>query len=210
MSKTIKIPKTIAVLGLAHITIPQLILKTDLISGKLTGNTNFPSPLPALATITTQLGKLVAAQNLVQTRVSGSASAMHAEAKALEILLKQLTSYVETIANNDPPNAIVLIESAGLKIKQYTPRGAKVFSAKSGKTPGTVLLNTKAAARSSYLYEMTTDPNTATSWAQIAISQTVKFTQIGLTSGIRYYFRVAVITKAIQGTWSPVLNVIIP
>jgi hypothetical protein len=210
MSKIIKLPKTIAVLGLSRITVPGLILKTSLIEGKMTGNTYFPSPLPALSVITTQLGKLVAAQNLVQTKVSGSASAMHAEAKTLEILLKQLTSYVETTANNDPPNAIVIIESAGLQIRKHTSHGQKVFSAKLGKTPGTVLLNTKAAVRSSYLFEMTTDPNTATSWAQIAISQTVKFTQIGLTSGIRYYFRVAVITKSVQGTWSPVLNVIIP
>jgi hypothetical protein len=210
MSTTKKLPKAVAVLGLSGITVPKLVLKTNLIIGKMAGNTNFPTPTPTLTLVTTQLNKLITAQDLVQTKVSGSAVAMHAEAKSLEVLLKQLAAYVAAIATSNFAEAAVIIESAGMNIRQQKALAGKTFSAKLGKTPGTVLLNTKAAARSSYLYEMTTDPSTAASWAQIAICQTVRFTQIGLTSGIRYYFRVAVITKAVPGLWSPVLNVIIP
>jgi hypothetical protein len=193
-----------------RLPVSQVIANTKLYLQKMTGNASFATPNPTLAAISAQLTKLEASYLLSQSRAKGTVSQMRTDLKTLVILLKALAAYVEGIANADPDNAVTIIQSAGMVVKKTPNRAPKTFTAVVGKSPGSALLNTKAVSRSTYLYEMTTDPTNAASWVQIAANLTVKFIKTGLTSGTRYYFRVAVVTKGIQGAWSHVLNVMIP
>ena len=54
----------------------------------------------------------------------------------------------------------------------------------------------------SYVIQMTQTADVATSWQQIAISATSSYTVQSLTSGQKYWFRVAAINIAGQGPWS--------
>ncbi len=210
MTTTKKVPKHIAVLAMSKLTVPQLLLKATAIVDKMTGNAYFPTPVPTLASVTAAITLASNALATAQSRAKGTASPMHAAVKALMIQMKQLQSYVETTANADEANAIAIIESAGMSVRKTTTHKPKVFTAVNGTAPGSVLLNTKSQPRSVYIYQMTTDPSTATSWVTISTSQVVKYIKTGLTSGTKYYFRVAVITKSVEGPWSSVLSVIIP
>jgi hypothetical protein len=210
MSRKLKVLKQEAVLGLKHISTPQLIANTKLYLQKMTGNPNFPAPSPSLTLVFGQLTKLEASYTVSQSRALGTASQMQTDKKALIILLKALAAYVELIANADPDNAVAIIESSGMRVKRKGTPPPKIFSVVLSKDPNTVELNTKAETGGIYLYEMSTDPNNPASWGMVVFSKQVKCTKSGLTSGVRYYFRVAVIIKTVQGPWSPVLNVIIP
>jgi hypothetical protein len=176
----------------------------------MTGNAHFPNPNPALSAVSAQANVLQAAYDLSQTRAKGSVGKMHLEVKKLDILLKVLAAYVESVANADPDNASIIINAAGMTEKKPTQHPPKVFSAKAGKAVGTALLNCKAQSRAVYVYQETTDPATAASWTTVYTGITAKFLKTGLISGTRYYFRYAVIIKGLQSDWSPVVNLVIP
>jgi hypothetical protein len=54
----------------------------------------------------------------------------------------------------------------------------------------------------SYIIEKTTDAGAATGWTHAGISTKSKTSISGLTSGTRYWFRVAAVGTAGQGPWS--------
>jgi hypothetical protein len=135
---------------------------------------------------------------------------MHVELSTLKVLLKGLAGYVEVIANADPANAENIINSSGMPVKKASARPPKIFTAVAMKTPGVVRLNSKATLRASYVYEMTSDATLLTGWSTIYIGGMVKFDKAGLTTGTRYYFRVAVSIKGILSAWSHDLSVLVP
>ncbi len=210
MSTKVKVQKVLVALGLSKLTVPELIANTKLYVQNMTGNVNFPTPTPTLATVSAQLAKLETAYTLSQTRVKGAVADMHTEQKALHIILKSLATYVEGIANATPDQAVGIVESSGMPIKKPSVHAPKTFVVKLTTTPGEVELNTKAVKKAIYTYAMTTDPNTTTSWVNIIVNNDVKNTHGGLSSGTRYYFRVATTVKGIQSPWSPVINVMMP
>jgi len=202
--------KFVAVLGFAHLTPLQITEKSELIVTKMSGNSNFPTPAPALASITALINTAKQAISTASTKNKGTAAPMHEAIQALEAEMKGLVGYVETIANANQANGTSIIQSSGMDVKKPASRKPKTFSVKAENSPGAVLLNTKAVSRSSYNYQVTTDSTLASGWTTIAISNTAKYLKTGLTSGTRYFFRVAIVTKNVQGDWSPVLNVVAP
>jgi hypothetical protein len=209
MSTKTKTEKSLVSLGISGIAVPKLILNTRHYVTNMTGNAVFPNPTPPLATITTQVNLLETNYNISVTRVKGSVAAMRTTEKQLLILIKGLAAYVETIANADPENALKIISEAGMEPKKTAARPPKKFSLTNGKLSGTVVINDKAVVRGTYLYQMTTDPNTPASWVQVYAGGNVKFTKTGLTTGTRYYFRAAISVKGIQGNWSAPLDILV-
>jgi hypothetical protein len=210
MSTPSKVPKEQVALGLSKLTVSQLITDTKLWTTSITGNTYFPNPSPSIATVNTQLSKLEAAYTVSQTRVKGSGVAMHSERKALELLLKSLGSYVEGVGNATPDQAAVIIDTTHMPRKKRSPHKSKVFTVETTRVPGEVMVNNKAVRNASYVYAMTTDPNTPSTWIDIISSRQVKNVHGGLISGTRYYFRTAVSIKGVLGAWSPVVNLVMP
>ena len=68
---------------------------------------------------------------------------------------------------------------------------------------GEVVLRWKRVRRaSSYVIDQTTDVRTPASWTRTGMSTKAKAYVDGLTSGTRYWFRVAAVSAAGQGAWS--------
>jgi hypothetical protein len=210
MSTKPKVMKKTVALRLNKKPVPQLITDTKHYLASMTGNTFFPSPIPALSVISADLNLVESSYALSLTRVKGSASKLHTDVKALSINLRALAVYVETLANKDPDHADEIITSAGMTVKKPAATQPKIFSVKLGKLKGEVVLDNKASLRGVYIYDLSTDPNLAEgSWMRIYIGSKVKFSKDGLSSGTRYFFRTASIVKNIQGNYSPVLSVVV-
>jgi hypothetical protein len=210
MATKSKVSKVLIALGLSKLTVPQLIANSNSYVQHMTGNAFFITPNPPLATLSAQVSKVEAALTLSATRVKGSVAAMHTEQRSLNILLKSLATYVEETANATPEQALEIAQSTTMPIKKQMVRAPKVFAVKLTSTPGEVLLNTKAVKKAIYTYAMTTDPATVTSWVNIIVNNDVKNLHSGLSSGTRYYFRVATTVKGVQSPWSPTINIMMP
>ncbi len=209
MSTKPKVIKKSTALKLSKQSALSLISNTRHYVTSITGNTHFPTPSPDLASITTQVNLVESDRIVTLTRLPGSVAKLKAEIKKLEIMLKALAAYVESIANADPDHASDIIASAGMPEKKAPVRKAKAFSVVNGKLKGSVDLSNKGTLRATYIYQMTTDPNTAASWAYIYTGSNVRFTKAGLTSGTKYFFRGALSIKGVQGDWTSVLEVIV-
>jgi hypothetical protein len=209
MSSKPKVPKRTVALLLAKKSTPQIIADAKSYVQKMTGNTNFPTPSPSLATVSTQIATLEASYSVSLTKAKGAAAQMHSDLKTLSSTLKNLAAYVENTANADPDNAEAIINSAGMTVKKHTPLPPKVFSVKQGATSGVVEVNSKAVSRASYIYQYTTDQTNANSWVDGYKNAKVKGFITGLTPGIRYYFRVATISTTGESSWSNVISMLV-
>ncbi len=58
------------------------------------------------------------------------------------------------------------------------------------------------AGAKSYVIEKSVDPVTPTTWSHAGVSTRSNFTANGLTSGTRYWFRVAAVNNNGQSGWS--------
>ena len=77
------------------------------------------------------------------------------------------------------------------------------FTATGGDHDGEMDLSWDSVPRAkSYIIEMSVDPPTATSWTHAGVSTKSSFTVTGLTSGTRYWFRVAAVSTGGQSGWS--------
>ena len=200
--------KNVVVLKQAGLSIPKKIERSRFIVTSMTGNANFTTPSPTLATITANANNLETAHLASEGGGVDDTSNMHAKELVLDLSLKALAAYVEGIANSNPLNAEAIILSSGMDVKSGGGRTAKDFAAVQTGNPGEVKLSTVSSPRATFVFQMTTDPNTATSWVTIGQSTRATMIQSGLTSGTRYYFRVAMIDKNGQNPWSDVKNII--
>jgi hypothetical protein len=206
---TPKVAKETVALSLSKKTVLQVIGDANSYVTQMTGNPLFPAPSPTLATVTAQTNNLIASHTVALTRAKGSAAQMHTDRKVLENSLKGLAAYVEGIANLTPPNAVKIINEAGMQTKKKAVKAPKVFTVKQGPVAGVVLVNSKAAKRSSYIYQYTTDQTMANSWVDGYKNNKVKGTITGLTPGTRYYFRVASVGTTGESSWSPVISLVV-
>ena len=174
----------------------------------MTGNTNYPTPVPTLAVVQTALTgydlALTAAANggLDKTAIKDQ------KRSDLEALLKQLGTYVQLNCKND----LVILLSSGFEAgKAATPVGMLTkpenFKVENGPNSGTVKLSLdKIKGANSYVYEYAAVPITATSNWTVGVGTSTKFSIVGLTSGQQYAFRVAGIGADLTIVYSDVLS----
>jgi len=200
--------KTIVKMGLSRIPIEKKIVKTRFIVTSMTGNVNFTTPSPTLATITANVNALESASLAAKGGGKDDTANMYAKEVTLDLSLKSLGAYVEGIANASPVNARAIILSAGMEVKAKGSHAAVDFAVQP-KGQGTVKVICKASPRAVYEFQMTTDPTNAASWERISSSTRGRIVKSELNSGTRYYFRAAVLDKNGQGPWKEVKSTII-
>lgn len=200
--------RVIVKLGRAKMSIPHKIENDRFVVTSMTGNPNFTTPAPTLATITAAINALESAYLVAQGGGVDDTALMYAKEDALDALMKTLGYYVEGIANNNLATSEAIVLSAGLAIKGTSARTARDFSLIQGEHPGEVKISTAYTKNASYVWEMNTDPTNEAGWTVVGFTTQASFVKNGLTSGTRYYFRVAVVDKNGKGPWSHELNCI--
>lgn len=202
-------------LNIRGLSVPDRIAKAQQIVKFLTGNADFPTPQPTLAAVTAAIGDLQTAfanaQSAKQAAITAT-SAMHDKDAAFDLILRKLAAYVESIAGDDESKIL----SAGMSLRSAstaTPSSSAPsgLSASEGDHDGSIdLAYDRVAGAKSYVIEISPDPPTATSWTHATVSSKSSATLSGLTSGTRYWFRVAAVTSAGQTGWSDPATKIAP
>lgn len=200
------IRRIIAVLKLSK-KVAQAIQQARLIIQSMTGNANFPTPTPTLASVSTHIDALENAQLAALTRAQGTVEARNAALALVAEDLRDLTFYVQTIADANPANSEAIIESAGLAVKRISPRTPVEFEAKNSTISGTVLLKAKSGGvRSSHDWQVSINGN---QWTALPSTIQAKTTADGFTPGSRQYFRHRLVTKDGPQAWSQTITLVI-
>jgi hypothetical protein len=201
-------------LNIRGLSIPERIARGREIVKAMDKNPAFPNPQPTLAEVTADIDALDAAyahSQAVKQEAIASTTATHDKDAAYEITMRKLGAHVESVATDEKT-----VQSAGMSVG--STRGPLVpatvptgLTASEGDHDGTLDLNhDRVKGAKSYVYEMSLDPPTATSWKHAAVSAKSSVTISGLASGTRYWFRVAAITSTGQSGWSDPATKIAP
>ena len=202
-------------LNLRSLSVVDKIAKGRHIVTSLTNNTTFQTPNPPLADITSALEELNKAQAAVQAAKSDVATRVLTQDEAetkVDQMLTQLAGYVESVAGTDD----ALITSIGMETRSsrsapQAPTAPQGLSATAGEHEGEIKLSWKAISNArSYAIESSQDPATATSWTHLGVATSASKAISGLTSGKRYWFRVAAIGAGGQSGWSEHATKVVP
>ena len=202
-------------LSLRNLSVTDKLAKGRHIVASLTNNATFQTPSPALADVTSALDELDKAQAAVQAGKSEVATRVltqdGAETKVNQ-MLTQLAAYVESVAGTDD----ALITSIGMETKSsrsasQPPNVPQGLSATAGEHEGEIKLSWKAISNArSYAIESSQDPATASSWTHLGVATSSSKAISNLTSGKRYWFRVAAIGAGGQSGWSEHATKVVP
>ena len=194
-------------LNLQRLTIPEKTARAQQIIAAMTGNPNFTSPQPPLAQVTTAQTDLDAAYLAAQAArqdAKNKTSIQNQKEEALDGVLGQLANYVESISGGDEAK----ITSAGMDVRAaQTATGdlpaPESLSASAGDRDGEIDLSWDKVNRArSYVVERSPDPPAPGTWQHAAVSTKSQATIAGLTSGTKYWFRVAAVGPNGQSPWS--------
>ena len=189
--------------GLDRLSVPDKIQFARQVVIDMTGNANFTTPAPTLASISTAATALETAYNAAQTarQVSKSkTSDQDTKDAALDLIVAQLANYVENTSNGDKTK----IESAGFSVRNPSTPPVPM-------TPPTdvVALPSDSAGsadlswgivRGAYAYNIERASDAPSlQWAGVASVTKSKASVNTMVSGQKYWFRVSAVGPAGQG-----------
>jgi hypothetical protein len=204
------------VLNLQNTPIPQKVQKGRQVANQIDGNGNFATPDPSVAAINSTCDGLETAYNDAEEArqiAKEKTAAQNVAEDKYDNIMNQVGNYVENASAGDP----VKIMSAGLDVKSdgvssdaLLPKPANI-SASTGDMPKTIDLHwDKVEGASSYNVYMSTDPTDAANY-DFNKSSTKSSAGIGgLTSGVRYYFRVTALNTNGESAPSETANKVAP
>lgn len=191
-TSTNKAHRSLAVLVLPK-RINVLITYASGVVAGMTGNPSFPTPSPALATVTAAIADLQTAEIAALARTKGAAATRNAKRAVLVTLLQSLRMYVQSVADQNAENAPAIIQSAGIAVKKTASRHPRVFAALAGATSGMVkIVAPSAGHRSSYDWQSSPDGKT---WTDLGTTLQAKTTLTGQTAGTVLQLRYRPVTK---------------
>jgi hypothetical protein len=206
MAATPTVHRTTAVLNIPTRKSNVAAFATSVINA-MTGNALIPNPSPPLATVSADLAAYEAAEAQVLTRVKGAAVTRNAKYAVLHADLEHLMASVQQAADANPTSAQSIIEGSGFSIRKSVSHPKSAIKVETGTVPGSVKLLAKAVdKRASYEWQYSTDQKT---WTNAPSSLQAKTTITGLTSGTTYYFRFRGVTKAGEGAFSQVVQILV-
>jgi len=187
--------------------IPDKLQTGRQIIAAMTNNPNFANPQPPLTDVTTALSTLDEAYKAHQIAKSDARAKANVADDAeiqFDSQFRKLAAYVESIADKDE----TIIASAGMQTKaaRTTPSTLSApgaLSAAAGHHEGEIDLTWKKVDNSkSYIIQISPDPPSADSWGHAETVTVASKTIQNLTSGKKYWFRVAAIGSLGQSGWS--------
>jgi len=195
-------------LGLRNLNPDELVALANTIKTAMTGNANFTTPNPSLASLTTlittaqtKIGTYNSAKAAADTALSDRDSAL----VALRAALTQEADYVQNISAGDATK----IESAGMSVRdEAAPIGPPTqvldLVVTVGDNDGSLDTSwNPVRGAGSYEIQTSADPITASSWAFKQTATKSSATLTGLTSGAKTWVRVRAIGSGnAPGPWS--------
>lgn len=203
-------------LNFTKLSIPEKLSRAQQIVASLTGNANFPAPQPTLAQINDAVNDLQAASvaaDKARAAAKTATSEQESKEKALSQLITQLGGHVESVSGGDETKIL----SAGMDVRAPNAPGSDPPA-----MPKSVALSEgdhaseldagwdSVTGARSYVVQISLDPPTATSWQQATVVTRSHATLSGLTSGTRYWVRVASVNANGQSGWSDPATKIAP
>jgi hypothetical protein len=196
-------------LSLNRLTPDETVAVANQIVTAMTGNANFTTPNPTLATVTglvTTAQTKIAAQLAAKTAAEAATTDSDAALTALRGTLAQLAAYVENAAGGDA----VKIQSAGMSVRAAAaPIGVlgqvQNLAVTAGDDEGELDATWDPVnGAKSYQVQTSPDPITPTSWQDVAPVAKSRKGLSGLTSGARVWLRVRAISSKEEnnGAWS--------
>jgi hypothetical protein len=205
-----KKPRPVAVILTKTIrTVVAFIYKMKLIVIDIGNNAAyFPTPSPTLALLTTNIGKLEAAEALAKTRAPGAVSARDIVYDLLLTNQRNILIYVQQQADLGATElvSINIIQSAGLDVQLNGKHVKPPIAAKSGNNQ--VKLIAKAVEfAGSYNWDISSD--LGKTWTNITTTTQASYTVKGLTTGDILQFRVRAILPAGPNPWSIAVSAVV-
>ena len=192
-------------LNLQKFSITELFEFARNIVTALSGNADFLTLDPPLADVSTAADNLETAYNNSQVARQDSqekTTLMYDLREALTKIVTRLGLYVENTSEGD----VAKIQSAGMDVREEAgastvPEVPDGLSATAGDMEGEIDLQWEPVTQAvSYAIQQSPDP--PGTWTQAAISTKSKHSIQNLTSGDKYWFRVAAVGSAGQSGWS--------
>jgi len=170
------------------------------IATQMQDNAYFPSPPVLLSTLLAAVAELEEAEVATKRRTLGMASERDAKLDAVHSLLRQLATYVVTIARQHGPDGPAVVASSGFSEKRPGGQGKWSLSAIPGARSGDADVRTERAGRgASYDWHYGTD---GIHWLDWGRTSEAKTTITGLTPGVLYYVRVRSFLRGVESDWS--------
>ena len=200
-------PRSVVTLALPR-SVPALIVYAKGIVTRMQGNPSLPNPAPTLATVTTAIDELQAAETAALARTKGAAALRDEKRKALLALLQQLRSYIQSTADADEANGPSIIEGAGVALRKQPTRHARAFAAKPGRTSGVAtIVAASAGHRAAYEWQYSTDGGKT--WVPAPSTLQAKTSVAGLAPGATVQFKYRAVTRTGQGDWSQAVSMMV-
>jgi hypothetical protein len=196
-----------ATTSFASLSDGNLESKTHEILTSMTGNTNFPTPIPALADVTTAADAYTAALAKAGTGNRIDVADKNAKRETLIGLLRSLSTYVNLVAKGDA----AMILSSGFNISKdrqpvalTKPENLRV---ENGLGSGQLFVTVKAVKGAyAYLHEYTTDATLAPGSWVTTNSTASRYTFNNLQPGTLYYCRVGAVGSNNQLLYSDAVS----
>ena len=187
----------------------KTILYARHVASSTRGNPHFPSPNVPIATLTAHIDELEAAEIVAMTHADGAATARDAKLVVVENDLRQLKTYVETVANTfaDPNEAKAVVLSAGMDVKNSAGKKKGAATAKQGPTSGSVTLYAPhPGSPPTFYWQHSTDRET---WTAVKHTRYTELELTGFTPGVRYWFRYQVLVGEVTSDWSDAIELLV-
>ncbi len=186
--------------------VPQYLKQCQAIVAKVSANPIFAGSPISPAQVTADLEALAAAELGTQQGLPGAAAERNAKRMIVRSDMRQLKGHVQSVADANLADAMVIIESAGMSVAKKMVRTKAALSARYGKVPTTSLLSAKAAkGRVSYQWQRSVDQVT---WIDLPATMHASTLVTGLTPATIYYFRFRTLTSAGLSDWSAAVSFI--
>jgi hypothetical protein len=201
--------------AIGKMPVPKKIQFVRQIVQEMKKNGKFNSPSPDLATLADAASALESAYNAAQAARANAkeqTSVMNKKVNALETLVMQEASYVQSVSGGDKAT----IESAGFAVRTESTRigqleAPSMLKVVTGQTDGTVQISwQKVHGARAYNIERALDTSHGLDWNNVFSSSKTRALVNSMQSGLRYWFRVAAIGAAGQGPWSDPVSKIAP
>lgn len=167
----------------------------------MTSNNWFPNHDPALDVAKDHLDQLETSEAKAKGRGEGAAASRDHDLKIVEDDMKALAGYVYKIISQHPEQADIIMSSAGMKAKRFTPRQKATLAAILGFLQGEVVLDAKAVKKAAaYEWQVSTDGGAT--WVAIGVTSTANTSFQGATAGTTYAFRFRALVKNTWADWS--------